>query len=608
MESLTLRALTRELEAFVRRPLAEVGPSSAGTGLRLALGTAGAALDVLPDGPPPALRWTPPAETAPPAGKGGAPGRRRSGDLPAGDGWVAEAAWHLEQRARGGTLDAVLTRGLERVVALVFSRKDRYGDAITTSLVVELFGAFVNVIVVEGAPEGGRILACRHDESKRGARARIRRGQPWRWPESDRTDLLLHGRPALVAALSSAAPPDAADPNAWSAVLARVAAGLGPRPAARLVADVAAPLSADSLATAFEERLAAVESNPRVELDRAGVLAGSGSSAASNAGTASPPGSSGAAPRPIAPDPRRDVLLARLEARARTARKRLEHLEAERDRHPDAETPRRMAETLLAAADRVPRGADRVTLAAADDSGEMTIALDPARSAIENADRYFKEARKARQSAERLPREIERAAREAERWHTLAERCRAAAPGDRAALESLEQDAFGRPRGGGAGGRGASSSGGGAASRGGPGAGGPPRGDNLSSAMRPRRYDLPGGWVALVGKSQVANDFLTHRLAAPHDLWFHAHGCAGSHVVLKAPDRKIEPDRRVIEAAAALAALHSKARHAGRVPVIYAEKRYVRKPRGSKPGLAAVTNEKSVMVKPAEPSPPVEDE
>ena len=123
-----------------------------------------------------------------------------------------------------------------------------------------------------------------------------------------------------------------------------------------------------------------------------------------------------------------------------------------------------------------------------------------------------------------------------------------------------------------------------------------------SESMLPRRYEMPGGWSILVGRTEVGNDYLTHELAAPHDLWFHAHGAAGSHVVLKGPDKKAQPDKALILAAAALAALNSKARHAAKVPVIYAEKRHVRKPRGGKPGLAAVTHEKSIMVRPGEPA------
>jgi len=47
-----------------------------------------------------------------------------------------------------------------------------------------------------------------------------------------------------------------------------------------------------------------------------------------------------------------------------------------------------------------------------------------------------------------------------------------------------------------------------------------------------------------------------------------------------------------------VAAYHSKARNDSLVPVIYTERRYVRKPRKAKPGLVTVEREKSVMVRP----------
>ncbi len=43
--------------------------------------------------------------------------------------------------------------------------------------------------------------------------------------------------------------------------------------------------------------------------------------------------------------------------------------------------------------------------------------------------------------------------------------------------------------------------------------------------------------------------------------------------------------KAVIEKAASLAALNSKAKHSSLVPVIYTERRYVRKPRKSPPGI-----------------------
>ncbi|HEX7878125.1 MAG TPA: NFACT RNA binding domain-containing protein, partial [Candidatus Eisenbacteria bacterium] len=285
------------------------------------------------------------------------------------------------------------------------------------------------------------------------------------------------------------------------------------------------------------------------------------------------------------------------------AARRLDQLESEKVRHPDETAPRRMAETLLALAEQVPRGVDRVTLAAADNGEPLEIPLEPGRSAIENAERWFKEARKARQAAERLPKEIARASREVARWSAFEERLASLAPDDAAGVAALAGELDGRSGAR----RGASSTSGTRDVTGGGGPSGGRRRDEPGAAMQPRRYRLPGGWTILVGRSNAANDYLTHRLAEPHDLWFHAHGCPGSHVVLKGPDRRAEPDRSVIEAAAALAALNSKARHASRVPVIYAEKRHVRKPRGSKPGLAAVTNEKSMMVRPGEPAETVED-
>ena len=49
------------------------------------------------------------------------------------------------------------------------------------------------------------------------------------------------------------------------------------------------------------------------------------------------------------------------------------------------------------------------------------------------------------------------------------------------------------------------------------------------------------------------------------------------------------------------AAFQSQARTAGKVPVIYTRKKYVRKPRGGKPGLALCEREKTLMVRPQEP-------
>jgi predicted ribosome quality control (RQC) complex YloA/Tae2 family protein len=105
------------------------------------------------------------------------------------------------------------------------------------------------------------------------------------------------------------------------------------------------------------------------------------------------------------------------------------------------------------------------------------------------------------------------------------------------------------------------------------------------------------GWEILVGKSAAGNDQLTMKIARPDDLWLHAEGMPGSHVLIRNPNAgAIPPD--VLVKAAALAAFHSKGRHAGKVPVTYTRAGLVKKPRGARPGLVTLQQRKSLMVKP----------
>ena len=112
-----------------------------------------------------------------------------------------------------------------------------------------------------------------------------------------------------------------------------------------------------------------------------------------------------------------------------------------------------------------------------------------------------------------------------------------------------------------------------------------------------RAYEVDG-YEILVGKGDAENDRLTFGLAAPRDLWLHAQGVGGSHVVLRTGGRPDTVPRPVLEKAAALAALHSKARHSGLVPVIWTERRYVRRPRKAPPGTAVCLREQNLFVEP----------
>lgn len=110
-------------------------------------------------------------------------------------------------------------------------------------------------------------------------------------------------------------------------------------------------------------------------------------------------------------------------------------------------------------------------------------------------------------------------------------------------------------------------------------------------------YELPEGWLAFVGKTDAANDYVSIRFARARDRWFHVRGMPGGHVVLRVPPDR-EPDRGTLERAASLAVYHSKARTGGVVPVSMTEGRHVSKPRGAKPGTVEIRKETVLKVRP----------
>ena len=112
----------------------------------------------------------------------------------------------------------------------------------------------------------------------------------------------------------------------------------------------------------------------------------------------------------------------------------------------------------------------------------------------------------------------------------------------------------------------------------------------------PLSISLSHDTVVYVGKNNKQNDFVTFTIAKPHDLWFHTKGFPGSHVILKTALSK--PTEAEIETAANLAAYFSKARNSSNVPVDCAEKRFVKKPSGAKPGFVIYTNQQTLYVTP----------
>jgi predicted ribosome quality control (RQC) complex YloA/Tae2 family protein len=120
----------------------------------------------------------------------------------------------------------------------------------------------------------------------------------------------------------------------------------------------------------------------------------------------------------------------------------------------------------------------------------------------------------------------------------------------------------------------------------------------MGDARRWRTFELDG-YEILVGRGARENDELTFRIARPADLWLHANGFAGSHVLVRAAGEAptATVPRHVVERAAELAAYHSKARNArGKVAVSVCRAADIRKERGAPPGQVLLRRADTVRV------------
>ncbi len=103
------------------------------------------------------------------------------------------------------------------------------------------------------------------------------------------------------------------------------------------------------------------------------------------------------------------------------------------------------------------------------------------------------------------------------------------------------------------------------------------------------------GFIIYIGKNNRQNDELV-RNASDEDIWLHAHEIPGAHVIIKTQGKEVDED--TLKYAASLAAGYSKGKDSGNVPVDYTLIKYVRKPKGLKPGMVLYSNYKTFIVKP----------
>lgn len=107
-----------------------------------------------------------------------------------------------------------------------------------------------------------------------------------------------------------------------------------------------------------------------------------------------------------------------------------------------------------------------------------------------------------------------------------------------------------------------------------------------SSEGRPKikKHEIDG-FLVLQGKDANSNDYLTFEMGKDDDLWFHAKGVPGSHVLIKIKDKL--PMEITIKKVAQIAAKNSKSKE-DPICVVYCKKKYVKKTPELNPGQVKV--------------------
>ncbi len=205
--------------------------------------------------------------------------------------------------------------------------------------------------------------------------------------------------------------------------------------------------------------------------------------------------------------------------------------------------------------------------------GEVVIPLDPALSPAQNAQKYYREYRKAATAEQMLSSLIEQAKAERDYFESVFDAV-SRTNGESELLE-IRQELFEE----------------GYLKR-------EKKTGKMLKATPPLTFRSDDGYTIVCGRNNKQNDRLTLREAKNYDLWLHTHNIPGSHVIVRAQGGKIP--NATIEQACIIAAYHSKARDSAQVPVDYTLVKNVKKPIGAKPGMVIFSDHQTAYVTPSE--------
>jgi len=276
-----------------------------------------------------------------------------------------------------------------------------------------------------------------------------------------------------------------------------------------------------------------------------------------------------AAPAPTV-ELKRDAQLKRLRAERKRLARLASRVEADVERLQRLEASALDGELLKPHLHEIPRGATEFEVVDYAQGVTRKVSLDPALGPRENLQRIFQRAKKgargrpiAASRAEEARRRVAAIEAEMARWEAA----------DADALIRLEAEtkapapSDGRP---------------------------PARRRSKEVDRWSRRYEALDGSEIRVGKSAKGNDRLSTG-ARGHDLWLHARGLPGAHVVLRTEPGKEARPEAVLDAAH-LALHFSDAKNEAKAEVIVTEARHVKKTKGAAAGAVGVAQSRTLLV------------
>ncbi len=249
-------------------------------------------------------------------------------------------------------------------------------------------------------------------------------------------------------------------------------------------------------------------------------------------------------------------------------KKRISAISSRQKEADKAEENNLFGELILANIYKIKQGDERVVALNYYNGEEVVISLDKKLSPSKNAEAYYKKYNKQKRSQQALKPQMDGAVTELEYYQSVLEEISIAETEEDFDFILEELNGLGLVK-------------------------------NFTKRKKQEekqfRVYLIEGYTVKVGRNNIENDKLVAN-ASSLDVWLHAKDYHSSHVIIE--NKKEGVPGEVITKSAEICAYYSKGREGGKCEVVYTNKKFVKKPKGAKPGFCTYTDYKSITVTP----------